>query len=587
LLNPRAAVPVTILPALGGRSAMTTARLVGWTVVALLVAHHRSPVNAEAQRAPAGPIAGSTQGPERLDGGGDLEVGSEAARYLRLLQLSGRAPAQPWSIQPLSAPPGRGTHGFGTDSAHPWRLRWGADTTRRLTSFRWIRPGARLTFNSHYPSGSGLGPVWTGRGITGELRGGAVLSLWRLRLQAAPVLFLAQNQAFELAANGASDSRRFADARFPYGIDAPQRFGDTPYGRLDAGNSTLSLELPRLAVGVSTAAQSWGPGREFPLVLSGNAGGFPHAFIGTTAPLNLGIMRLHTRLVAGQLQQSPFSPVPDTSSGRQGTGLVLVLLPRGVDGLELGFSRFIHTRAEGVPDAAAVRRLFSGGLSGTGELNLRDENQVVSVFFRWAFPRSAFEVYGEYFRDDYSLELRRLLQYYDDLRTLMVGVQRVIQQSGTRVRSLRFELVNGELPSSNRGERSVNFPAGLRGMPLPPYLHGGVPQGHTQRGLLLGSPEAYGGAAWRAGYDQYDTRGRTSLVVERQLRVDWLPTVVPTDTTRRPAVQFAVGGEAMRFVGRREVTLSLTGMIELNRNLRPGVDVPNVRAALTLRGVRP
>jgi hypothetical protein len=43
----------------------------------------------------------------------------------------------------------------------------------------------------------------------------------------------------------------------------------------------------------------------------------------------------------------------------------------------------------------------------------------------------------------------------------------------------------------------------------------------------------------------------------------------------------------MRFVGRREVTLSLTGMIELNRNLRPGVDVPNVRAALTLRGVRP
>ena len=113
-----------------------------------------------------------------------------------------------------------------------------------------------------------------------------------------------------------------------------------------------------------------------------------------------------------------------------------------------------------------------------------------------------------------------------------------------------------------------------------------MPQGHTQRGLLLGSPEAYGGAAWRAGYDQYDTRGRTSLVVERQLRVDWLPTVVPTDTTRRPAVQFAVGGEAMRFVGRREVTLSLTGMIELNRNLRPGVDVPNVRAAVSLRGLR-
>ncbi len=564
---------------------MTTTRLVGWTVIALLVAHHRWPVKAWGQRA-VGPIASSTQGPERLDGGGDLEVGSEAARYLRLLQLSGRAPMQPWSIQPLSSRPERGRNGFAADSAHPWRLRWGADSTRRLASFRWLRPGARLTFNSQYPSGSGQGPAWTGRGITGELRGGAVLSLWRLRLQVAPVLFWAQNQAFELAANGGRDSLRFGDARFPYAIDAPQRFGDTPYGRLDAGNSTLSLELPRVAVGVSTAAQRWGPGREFPLVMSGNAGGFPHAFIGTTAPLNLGLVRLHTRLVAGQLQQSPFSPVRDSNSGRQGTGLVLVLLPRGVDGLELGFTRFIHTGAEGWPNAAAVRRLFSGGLSGTGELNLREENQVASVFFRWAFPRSAFEVYGEYFRDDYSLEFRRLLQYNDDLRTFMVGMQRVIQQSATQVRSLRFELVNGELPSSNRGGRPENFPAGLVGVPLPPYLHGGVLQGHTQRGLLLGSPEAYGGAAWRAGFDQYDTRGRTSLVVERQLRVDWLPTVAPTDTTRRPAVQLSVGGEAMRFVGRREVALSLTTMLELNRNLRPGVDVPNVRAALSLRGLR-
>jgi hypothetical protein len=43
----------------------------------------------------------------------------------------------------------------------------------------------------------------------------------------------------------------------------------------------------------------------------------------------------------------------------------------------------------------------------------------------------------------------------------------------------------------------------------------------------------------------------------------------------------------MRFVGRREVTLSMTTMLELNRNLRPGVDVPNVRAALSVRGLRP
>jgi hypothetical protein len=321
-------------------------------------------------------------------------------------------------------------------------------------------------------------------------------------------------------------------------------------------------------------------------VLSGNAGGFPHAFVGTTTPVNLWITRVHARLVAGQLQQSPFSSVAANNADRQATGVVVVLLPRGVDGLELGFTRFIHTRATGAPGAAAVRRLFTGGLSGTGELNIPDENQVASVFFRWAMPRVAFELYGEYFRDDYSLELRRLLQYNDDLRTLMVGVQRVIAQSATRLRSMRFEIVNSQLPSSNRGERPEYFPAGLVGPSFPPYLHGGVRQGHTQHGLLLGSPAAYGGAAWRAGFDQYDPNGRTSLMIERQMILDWLPTSAPTDTTRRPAVQLAVGGEAMRFVGRRELTLSLTAMLELNRNLRPGVDVPNVRAAATIRGLR-
>ena len=75
-------------------------------------------------------------------------------------------------------------------------------------------------------------------------------------MQFAPVFFVAQNQAFALAPNGETGNAQFGDARFPTIIDAPQRFGARPYARLDPGNSTISLDLSRVLVGVSTAAQS-------------------------------------------------------------------------------------------------------------------------------------------------------------------------------------------------------------------------------------------------------------------------------------------------------------------------------------------
>lgn len=523
------------------------------------------------------------QGPSRIDAGGALEVGSEAERYWRLLQLAGYARFQPWSIRPIAPPDHRG---LVADSVHPWMSRWGSDSTARLTTFRLLRPGAKLTFNSAFPSGDNRGPAWTGRGATGELRAGATATFWRIRLQLEPVLFLAQNANFVLVPNGITGDRSHADARFPNRIDAPQRFGDKAYGRLDGGNSTLSLDLPWISAGVSTRAQSWGPAREYPLLLSGSSGGFAHGFVGTRKPLNIGFARVHAAVIAGHLEQSPYSPAEPDRSDRWASGGTLLLMPRGLPGLELGVARFVQgPTTTTFPTMREVRRLFSAGLRATGENNFSDENQVASISVRWHPPGAALEVYGEYFREDYSLGLRRLLQYPDDLRSFTLGLQRVFAHSPERLRSFRFELVNAELSSSNRGERGDIIERKLRA-PFPPYLHGSVLQGHTNRGLFLGSPEAYGGAAWRAGFDQYDARGRTSLTLERALRLDWSPVVVTPDGIAPPDVLVALTGDAMRFVGTREMGLSLSAMLNLNRNLQRGNDVPNLRATLSIRGFR-
>ena len=539
------------------------------------------------------------QGARALDLGGDLVVGGEAERYLRVLQLAGLAAMQPWSIRPVFA---QSAAGFVMPTVHPWSSRWqspgadqaaganGTDHAAKVFTFSLLRPAARLAYNSAFPFEIVTGPTWAGRGLTADFEAGFVVQLSRLRLQLAPKAFMAQNQAFALAANGQTGESVYRDARFPGVIDAPQRFGAQAYSRIDAGNSTISLDLSRVSIGISTAAQSWGPGRDYPLILSANAGGFPHAFIATTRPVDLGIVRIGARLIAGRLSQSQYAPVPAGATKRWASGLVVAVMPKGLEGLELGVARFLEgLSASGIPEWRNVARMFGTAVyAPPGPVNLAEENQVASGFFRWAVPRSGLELYGEIYREDFAIDTRRFAQNPDDLATYMLGFQYATASGPARVRVVRLEIVNGELSSANRVGRGARIGnAGLLTAPNPPYLHGTVLQGHTNQGLILGSPEAYGGAAWRIGVDEYDARGRTSVGLERRMRLDWLPATV-TDTLApvHPDVIYGLRAERVRFVGTREYAVTLMPMIDLNRDIRRGNDLFNLSVAVSIRGLR-
>ncbi|HVZ50018.1 MAG TPA: capsule assembly Wzi family protein, partial [Gemmatimonadaceae bacterium] len=457
--------------------------------------------------------------------------------------------------------------------------------------WRWLRPSAVGALNTTFAYNVLPGPAWDGRGLTVAMDGGIVATWGRFRAQIDPTFFASENASFDLAPNGLTGTGTFRDARFPKEIDFPQRFGAGTYSRLDPGNTTLSLDLSPVLVGLSSAAQSWGPAREFPLVLSANSGGFRNAFLATKAPLDLWLVRLHGRLIGGTLEPSgEATPVPNPL--RWATGVALTLMPRGMDGLEIGGSRFVSAFSEsGIPSLANVRRLFSRGLRATlntsTDDNISTENQLASVWFRWAVPRTATEFYGEYYREDYSLDLRWFLQYPDDLATYVLGLQHVCDLGDGRLRALRFEIVNGELSSSNKRQRASDPYTGRTMLddPYPPYLHYKVLYGHTNHGLLLGSPEAYGGAAVRAGWDDYDSRGRTSFTFERQLRFDWLPGT-PSGVTPHPDVIVSLRAERFRFVGDREFGVTVMPMLDLNRDLHAGQDRFNLAAAFSMRGFR-
>jgi hypothetical protein len=519
----------------------------------------------------------------RLDLSGFIEVGGEAGRFLRVLQDAGLVPLTPWSIQPFAPTQAKKLRAAAA-SLHPWRARFDATNGAANVSdgAHLLRPEARLIGNSAFPFQIGAGPMWAGRGLTGEAQFGASASWGNLvYAQVAPLVFAAQNLSFPLAPNGQTGNLQFGDPRFPKNIDAPQRFGNQAYSRLDPGSSSVFFDNYGAVVGTTTAPQSWGPAQDYPLVLGPSAGGFPTVFLGTSTPLDFWLFRVHARLVYSRLSQSSFSPLDTGNTERLGSGFVGTIEPRGAPGLEIGAARFIHNLwpENGISFTELGRPLSSGNIFSHAN-NLLTENQVASIFARWALPAAKAEFYGEMYREDFPGMFHQslsLVEKPDDLAAFTLGFQRILIASDRFYRVIHGEIVNSQVSHQEREARGFT-------QPIPPYIHSVELQGHTVDGLILGSPEAYGGAAWRLGLDEYSPSGRRSISLERSMRFDWLPTDTTTNTLVHPDVIYALRLELLRFHGNADWRATVIPAIDLNRNLVAGSNVFNLAVGFTFHG---
>jgi hypothetical protein len=507
----------------------------------------------------------------------EATASSEVERYLRVLQVSGQAPLYPWSIRAFS--PAEVDRLVPDSATHPWAARLPAadSAAARGPHLQMLRPGLQALYNTAFPQGANDGAIWAGRGGTLAATAGFALRWGALSVRVEPIVIWAENRSFDLMANGQPDSMRFGDPENPTTIDLPQRFGDGAFTRLDPGQSTARLDVKGFAAGVSTANQQWGPSADLPLLLGTNAAGFPHAFLGTSNPWNVGIGRIHGRLVWGSLSQSEFSSVVSDSGRRFMTGILGVFMPRGLDGLEIGGARFFHTQwPEGGLSfddfLEPFNALFKQDVPLTGEGpddRSGPDNQLASVFVRWALPGPGFEAWAEYAREDHSWDLLDLLMEPDHFAAYSLGARKVWRR-GTSLVSVRGELLDAQPSNLVTVRNQGRF-----------YRHAFTRQGHTLGGQILGSPAAYGGAGSVLMVEKYTPRGRWS--------VDWTRTRVrglratPTSApgTAGVDVVHSLGAQRLFFTGRADVTAGLRGSYELRRN--GGDDVFNLGATLGVR----
>ena len=509
----------------------------------------------------------------------EIFVSSQAESYLRYLQTLGKVPDRPWSSRGFSERELRKM--LATDSAGPWKERF-VDDSREFAGIRigFIQPNVSLRYNTGFAYGSNDGPIWAGRGLTSAVQMGFHAGWKFLSLKIAPIAFRAENREFDIASTGRSGLAQFGNPDFG-GVDLPQRFGASAYAQVDPGESTLRIDLPFVTAGVSTANQGWGPGHSFPILLGNNAAGFPHAFAGSSEPVNIWIARLHGKVFWGQLLQSDYSTVTGRSTyvsraepgtKRFTTGIVFIAQPRGLPGLEVGAARFFHSiwPSSGIP-RSYITKVFQGILKknvrpdrfqdprlppGLDDVGISD-NQLASVFARWVLPRSGFELHAEYGREDHSYDYRDLIQEPDHARSYSVGARKVFGSSPDRLTAGRFEILNFQRPqlSRYRGEGEM-------------YVHGLIRQGHTNKGQLLGADAGVGiGAGSVMAVDRFTPGGRWTASWTRIIRRESGDfTELGIRTPRSIDVSHALGFERSAVYQDFEITTGLTFVREFNRD---------------------
>ena len=419
--------------------------------------------------------------------------------------------------------PGSGA-GIGTLAADRARVRQvtgkpdSLGVSDSLPGLRPLLPTIRSTWNSELPSQGNDGSLWAGRGESFSITGGAryVRNMDRFRLEAvfSPELTYSANKPF-IVIGGREPGRSAFSSPWHTGqssADLPLRFGDVPLRTIGPGQSSITLVFPRVAAGISTANEWWGPAIRNTLLLSNNAAGVPRLFVRTARPIHTRLGDLEGRAMLGALTESPFFDYDRGNDTRSLSGLLVTFRPAIDTGLTLGLSRLVMAPESSV--GGVLRHVLDVVLryepivkasdttaSGT---SAQHTDQLISLFARWVFPASGFETYAEWSRMELPRSIREYLEVPQSTQGYTIGLQWANPQA-----QRGFLRLQGEV--SYLEQTQV-----LPDRPPPDYYTGrAAVQGFTQRGQVLGAAIGPGASSQFLGADWMEPRWQVGMFVGR------------------------------------------------------------------------
>lgn len=430
---------------------------------------------------------------------------------------------------------------YSTDSALSWNI-WGDYFNLNFKkngkkNFMLLNPKLEYVYNYDYPRGYNDGPVWSGKGSNASFTAGFAGNYGILHYSFAPVVWFAQNQAFNIPELGLNKNEFSYPAE--QNIDWVMRYGDDNYYAFDWGQSEVRLVYKNATVGFSTANFSWGPSRYNPIIMSKNAAGFPHVDVGTARPQPTKIGTIDFKWYWGALRESKYyDNDPDNDRGYI-TGFSLGYQPSLIKGLYFGLNRIMYRRwASG---ELATKDFFSAFIrnSHNGLLRNDDYDQMFSVAVEYKFPEVGLNVYLEYARNDFFGSLPDLAEHPDRTRASTIGLAKTFDLDNGKV--LEFIIENTTLSSN---QIQITSP----GISATYYQHGVVESGYTHKGQIIGAGIGPGSNTGVFGFNLYDPKGKLGFTFQRiRFNDDYLVNAYP-DTEDEPTDhEMALGFEYLRF----------------------------------------
>jgi hypothetical protein len=305
----------------------------------------------------------------------------------------------------------------------------------------------------------------------------------------------------------------------------------------------------------------WGPGISNGILFTNTAPGFPHAFLNTRKPLNVGIGKLTGEFLWGRLSESAYFDTIPANNHRLIVGGLLALEPGWVRGLYLGIGRtFVMPW-----DSVDARNLFPFGqpfwkknVVTPSNPNGSNDDQRVSLMARYVLPDSKFELYGEWAREDHSWDASDFIQEPEHSSGHVLGLQKLFTPSVTRWVRVYAEATNLQQLRQNR--------PGVRSTPRF-YVH--APQGHTQLGQLLGASIGPGGESQLLGLDVMTRKGLFGGYFERVRRDEFAALAIPAWSTTWPPrhdVAISAGVRVTRELGALRLDADVSESKRYNRN---------------------
>ncbi len=374
-----------------------------------------------------------------------------------------------------------------------------ANDTTSLSLFTSIKPlstdGFELndiyfkTFrNNEYGRGYNDGPVWKGEGFTFELHAGFTGRYGKLSYTLNPVVFYSFNDLFSIPNLQANTS----EWAYPFTnrIDWVQRYGDDPFAKFHLGQSELRLDVGKFLASIGTQNYSLGPSIFNPIIMSRQAGGFPHARFGlkpTFLSSKENIAKVEANLMFGLLKESDYFDNDSDNDNRYFNGLFLAVNPSFLPELTIGFNKVLYkqTRFFEGTDIFSTLFIVDDGVLNGDTLSPNDAfDQMASLTIEWNFPEVGFRAYAEFAKNDFTSDgagLRPSAVEPEHSRGYTIGFEKFLQNK----KGVEF-IVSYEHTNLSIGHQPWR--------PTPPfYAHGINRQGYTHDGQIIGAGIGPGG----------------------------------------------------------------------------------------------